>query len=304
MAADERAAGAAAPVQPYGEVFDRGYQHYTGPRLGRSYAIRRLVIFSMRRGLGIKKRWTAKVMPFLMYAIAYLPAIVIIGLLAFFPLEDFDGLGFDSLYGSLELIVLIFAAGLAPEMLCDDRRENTLHLYFARPITRLDYLAAKVIAMSILMGTIVFGPPLLLHLGITLVDESPISYFVNNLQDLLKIAVFGVLLSAFWAAISLIVATFTTRKGIAAAIVIIGVIIMTSLVNGFYEALEDESWRGWLVFLSPFDFLDALRRWVFRQEANEMVATSDIPGILLGVWVLVIVALAMFVMQRAYLSEE
>lgn len=304
MAADERAAGAAPPAQPYGEVFDRGYQHYTGPRLGRSYAIRRLVIFSMRRGLGIKKRWTAKIMPFLMYIIAYLPAIVIIGLLAFFPLEDFDGLGFDSLYGSLDLIILIFAAGLGPEMLCDDRRENTLHLYFARPITRLDYLAAKVIAMSILMGTIVFGPPLLLHLGITLVDESPISYFVNNLQDLLKIAVYGVLLSAFFAALSLIVATFTTRKGIAAAIVIIGVIILTSLANGFYEALEGESWRGWLVFLSPFDFLDALRRWVFRQEPNEMFASSDIPGILLGVWVLVVVAVAMFVMQRAYLSEE
>ena len=49
--------------QPYGEVFDRGYQHYTGERLGRSYAVRRLIIFSIRGGLGIKKRWTAKILP-------------------------------------------------------------------------------------------------------------------------------------------------------------------------------------------------------------------------------------------------
>jgi ABC-2 type transport system permease protein len=305
MAADERAAQPGPPAQPYGEVFDRGYQHYTGPRLGRSYAIRRLVIYSIRRGLGIKKRWTAKILPFLMYIIAYLPAIVIIGILAFVPLDDLDGLGFDSLYGVLELIILIYAAALAPEMLCDDRRENTLHLYFARPLTRLNYLSAKVIAMSILMATIVFGPPLLLHLGITLVDDSPVSYFVNNLQDLLKIAVYGVLLSAFFAAISLIVATFTTRKGIASAIVIIGVIILTSISNAFYETLNNDTWRGYLVFLSPFDYIDALRRWVFLEDTqNQMVMTSDVPGALIGLWVLVVVAVAVFVMQRAYLSEE
>ncbi len=202
--------------QPYGEIFDRGYQHYDGPRLGRAHAIRRLIIYSVKRGLGIKKRWTSKILPIILYGLAYVPALVIVGLLAILPAGDFEGLGFDSLYGVLELVVLIYAAALAPEMLCDDRRERTLQLYFSRPLTRLDYLLAKVAAMGILMSTIIFGPPFLLFIGLTLADTSPLGYFGDHIEDLAKIALYGLLVSAFFAALGLIVSTFTTRKGVAA----------------------------------------------------------------------------------------
>lgn len=294
----------AAP-QPYGEVFDRGYQHYDGQRFGRSHAIRRLVIYSIKRGLGIKKRWTSKILPFILYGLAYLPALVIVGLLAILPAEDFEGLGFDSLYGVLEFVILIYAAALAPEMLCDDRRERTLQLYFSRPLTRLDYLMAKVTAMGLLMSTIIFGPPLLLFLGLMLTDTSPLSYLADNVSDLFKIGAFGMLVSAYFAALSLTVATFTTRKGIAAAIVIIGYVMLTAIANSFYEALEEGEARGYFVFLSPPDFIDALRRWLFLDaEQNRMFETSGLPGIVLLGWLAVVIAAAVYFMYRTYLKEE
>lgn len=299
MATEQRPAG-----QPYGEIFDRGYQHYDGPRLGRSYAIRRLIVFSIRRGLGIKGKWTAKVVPILLYIAAYLPAIIIIGILAFVPSDELTGLGYDSLYGTLELIVLAFAASLAPEMLCDDRRERTLQLYFSRPLTRLDYLFAKVSAMGILMSTVVFGPPLLLFIGLTLTDDSPGSYFVNNLTGLVQIATYGVLVSVIWAALALSVSLFTVRKGIAAAVVLIGVMLSTGVANAFFEAFDTASWRGWFVFLSPLDYVDALRLWIFNDEQQAMMQASDIPEILLGVWLVLIVVGALFLMRRAYLQEQ
>ncbi|MFW6075204.1 MAG: ABC transporter permease subunit, partial [Chloroflexota bacterium] len=212
-------------VQPYGEVFDRGYQHYTGPRLGRGYAIRRLMIFSIRRGLGIKKRWTAKIIPIILYLISYAPALLIVGILAFVPADELTGLGVDSLYGVLETVILVFAAALAPEMLCDDRRERTLQLYFSRPLTPVDYLLAKVLAMGVLMSTVIFGPPMLLFLGLMLTSDSPGSYLIDNFSDVLKITSYGVMVSMFFAAIALTVALFTVRKGVAAAILIIGTIL-------------------------------------------------------------------------------
>ena len=291
--------------QPYGEIFDRGYQHYTGGRRGRAFSVRRLIIYSIKRGLGIKKRWTSKILPILLYALAYLPALIIVALLAFIPVEDFDGLGFDSLYGVLELVILIYASALAPEMLCDDRRERTLQLYFSRPLTRLDYVLAKIAAMGILMSTIIFGPPLLLHLGLTFSDDSPASYFIDNFSDLLKIASHGILVSAFFGAISLTIATFTTRKSIAAAIFIIGTLMLQGIAEGFFDAIGEGRWRGLLVFISPQSFVDALRRWLFgADEQTRMFEALDLPGAVTFLWLLVVVATATYFMHRTYLREE
>jgi ABC-2 type transport system permease protein len=290
-------------TQPYGEVFDRGYQHYTGERLGRSYAIRALVIYSIKRGLGIKKNWTAKITPILLYALAYLPAIVITAIISFFPGET--GLGYGSLYGFINFVILIFAASVAPEMLCDDRRENVLPLYFSRPMSRLDYLMAKIMAMALLMATLVFGPALMLFAGRALTAGNPASWFINNLDEVLRIFVYGTLLSAFYAAIGLIIATFTTRKGIAAAIMIVGILMVTAFVNGLYFAIDDSA-ADLLVYLSPMDVISATRSWVFGTalDPDSMPGQADLPGFTYGVAILVVLALSAAVMHRRYLSEE
>lgn len=289
--------------QPYGEIFDRGYQHYAGERLGRAHAVRALTIYSIKRGLGIKKKWTAKILPIILYAVAFIPAMVIIALLAFLPADEL-GIGFDSLYGTLETVILIFAAALAPEMLADDRRDNVLSLYFSRPITRWDYLGAKVAAMAFLMGTIVFGPPLLLYFGLILTADSPVSYFFDNIGTLLKIIGYGVLLAAFFAALGLIIAQFTTRKGIAAAVLIVGTILLTGIANAFFEAVSDQSWRGYLLFISPLEYLGAARVWIFGGQKTEFAEATDIPGILYLVFAGAVVAIAMYMMHRRYETEE
>jgi ABC-2 type transport system permease protein len=289
--------------QPYGEVFDRGYQHYQGERLGRSYAIRALIIYSIKRGLGIKKKWTAKITPILLYSLAYLPAIVITAIISFFPTET--GLGYGSLYGFLDFVILIFAASVAPEMLCDDRRENVLPLYFSRPLSRLDYLLSKIAAMAILMASLVFGPALMLFIGRTLTAGNPVSWFIDNLDEVLRIFTYGTLLSAYYAAIGLMIATFTTRKGIAAAIMIVGVIILTGFINGLYFAIDHSS-AGMLVYLSPFDLLDGTRAWVFGTSlgADSLAGEADVPGFSYGFAIVAVLALAAGVMYRRYLAEE
>lgn len=292
-----------APAQPYGEVFDRGYQRYQGERLGRSHAVRALILYSMKRGLGIKKKWTAKITPILLYSIAYLPAIVITAIISFFPTET--GLGYGSLYGFLDFVILIFAASVAPEMLCDDRRENVLPLYFSRPMSRLDYLLSKISAMAILMATLVFGPALMLFMGRTLTADNPASWFINNLDEVVRIFAYGTLLSAYYAAIGLMIATFTTRKGIAAAIMIVGVIIVSGFVSGLYFAI-DHSAANFLIYLNPFEVLDATRAWVFGTtlNANSMAGEVDMPGYTYGLAIVVVLAIAAAIMHRRYLSEE
>src|SRR4051812_36257750 len=107
--------------QRYGEVFDRGYKHYDGPRLGRRQAQRALVGYSIKRAMGIKKSWTAKVIPILLYIAVFTPVIISIGIRAFVPTAEV--LDYADFFGFVFLIEGVFAATIAPELLCSDRAE-------------------------------------------------------------------------------------------------------------------------------------------------------------------------------------
>lgn len=264
-----------------------------------------LVLYSIKRGLGIKKKWTAKITPIILYMAAFIPAIIVAGILAFVGDQvDFD---YDDLCNFIEFTLLIYAAALAPEMLCDDRRENVLSLYFSRALTRVDYLLAKVIAMAVLMGTIAFGPLLLLWFAKILQANDPVAYTFDHLGDLGRIFVYGTLVSAFFAAIGLGVAAYTNRKGIATGIIIGGIIFMTALANALFEAVDGDA-RRFLLFVSPMDIVRALSLWLFGDmngpNVNIVIAESDMPGITLAAAVLIVVAISAAVMYRRYLTEE
>lgn len=66
----------------YGEIFDRGYAKYDGPKRGRRGAITSLIGYSMKRAMGIRKSWTAKVLPFILYVAVTIPMVVQIGIMA------------------------------------------------------------------------------------------------------------------------------------------------------------------------------------------------------------------------------
>src|SRR5688572_15319211 len=131
----------------YGEIYDRGYKHYDGPRLGRGHAIWALVRYSIKRAMGIKKSWTAKVIPILLYTAVAIPVAVAIGLSAFVP--DFNWT-YTDFFVFIFTIEAIFVATITPEMVCGDRRENVLSLYFSRAISRADYVVAKLGATALL----------------------------------------------------------------------------------------------------------------------------------------------------------
>jgi len=288
------------PAQPYGEIYDLGYKHYEGKRLGRTHAIKALIIYSMKRGLGIKKKWTAKLIPIGLYVTAFVPAFIVAGIKAFVPTDDFV-YSYHDLNDFISLTLLIYAAALGPEMLSDDRRENVLSLYFSRSLTRLDYLLAKVAAMGILLGTIAFGPPLLLFLANVLLADNPISYFFNHVEDIGRILAYGVLVSAYLGSISLAIAAFTNRKGVAGAIFIGGLLMVTGIANALFDAL-DAAVGDYIILFDPFDLIIALSAWVWGEPTNMRIA--DLPGYWYGFAVLVTIALAGTLMYRRYLADD
>jgi ABC-2 type transport system permease protein len=303
MVAPEQTAPVGAIPQParYGEIYDRGYQHYDGPRLGRRHAFWALSRYSMKRALGIKKGWTSKVVPILLYVAVALVVVIPLGVEAFIPsasvLEYWDFFGF------IFLIQGIFVATIAPEMLCGDRRENVLALYFSRAITRLDYLLAKLVAASILTLTISLVPAALYWLGRQFLDDNPMTAIKDHADDLGRIVVCGVLIAAYLGAIGLAVSSFTGRKSIAVAIIIVGFVISTSLAYALAAAIDSEITR-YFVLLSPLDTIETLSYRLFEQPLFD-----DEFGEALSLWQMVvgivgIIAACLGVMYWRYVPNE
>lgn len=233
----------------YGEIFDRGYKHYDGPRLGRRQAFNALIRYSIQRAMGIKKKWTAKIIPIIIYVVAAGTVLVLIGIEAFLP--NTETMKYPDFFVFIFFLEGLFVAVAAPEMLCPDRRENVLALYFSRAMTRLDYVLAKLAAMAILTLTLSFVPAALLWLFRQLLADKPLSALKDNIDQLAKIALVGSLIALYLGALGLLISSFTGRKTIAVPVIIVGFGVTEALLSTLYYALRAHGWRDYLFFLSP-----------------------------------------------------
>ena len=283
-----------------GMLYDRGYRGYEGPRAGRSSAIWALFVYSLRRGVGIGRRWTAKILPAILYLIAFAPVFLVIGLRAVLGPALGEGPGYEETFGILLLVVLIFAATAAPEMLCDDRRLGVLALYFARPIARGDYLLAKLCALAVLLLSVTALPMLIQYAGNVLLASDALGYARDNLDDPLRLLGLSALISLYYSAIALALAAVIDRKGIAAAVFAGVVLIGGGVIAAIHEILT-ASWRDYLTLLSPIGVGDNLTTWILQ------VAT-EAPPPYARAWFLVSVLAAVLicavVLYRRYLRED
>src|SRR5262245_14667177 len=191
-------------------------------------------------------------------------------------------------------------------MLCGDRRENVLPLYFSRAIKRSDYLFAKLLATAILTLTISAVPPSILWLGEQFLDNKPLSAMVHHLDDLGKVLIVGTTIAFYLGAIALTVSAFTGRKSIAVAIIVIGFGLSTTLAFALNQALSDNANRRFLVFLSPADVIHNLANSLFNVPPSEL---ADFPSDAFSTWgylagVGIVVAVCLAIMYWRYVPDE
>ena len=289
----------------YGEVFDRGYAHYDGPRLGRPQAIRSLIGYSMTRAMGILKSWTAKVLPFLLYVAVLIPVIAMIGIDALVP--DFEFSSYTTYISWTMVVVGIFVAMTAPEMICVDRRERTLPLYFSRAITRTDYIGAKAVAITLLTTTMTLLPLAILWLGRQLSAGSVWSSIRNNIDDLGKIFFLGLLISLTFGIVALAVSSLTDRKAVAITIIFIGFIVLNAIAAVSMELLEEYDWSRYLVLLSFNSVFVAISNHLFDDlslQSQPMIEQANLSLWVYTAWCLALIVLGMLFLRWRYSPRD
>jgi ABC-2 type transport system permease protein len=247
---------------PAGTIYDRGYRHYEGPREGRGRRLRAIVVAGVRRALGLKRNWKTKVVPFGLLVIAFAPVFAFIGVRVLVGEAVGEFLGYGRYLRIVAGILLLFAATAGPELLCPDRRQNVLALLFTRPVTRADYLLAKLAALLLVVGLIAVVPLVVLFLGNTLTADSAATYLREHLDDLGRILLAGVALTVFYSVVALAAASLTDRRALATA-GLLGVMLGSSALANILFFTTRFDGRRWFALLSlggvPLRFVD----WLF-----------------------------------------
>ncbi len=166
-------------------VIDVAFTRYDGPRAGRLQALWSLARWSALRALGARRSWKAKVIPIALALLAFAPALVILGARALFGTSSVTanlvkGLPYGNYAATVSIIILVYSVIITPELVCPDRRDRTLSLYFSTAISPGDYLAGKVLAAVLPLLLITLAPPLALYAGNMVFSVHPLGYLFGH----------------------------------------------------------------------------------------------------------------------------
>ncbi|KAA0233216.1 MAG: hypothetical protein JJLCMIEE_02368 [Acidimicrobiales bacterium] len=286
-------------------ILDRGYRRYEGPRRGVPGAMRSVVLAGIQRALGLKRTFGAKIFPALAVMIAFIPAIVFVGLAIFIP-EDVrnQGIlpGYGEYYAFIVSAIILFAAFVAPELLCTDRRTGMIGLYLASPLTRDTYLVSKGIAILLVLSVVTLGPPLLMLVAFTLIGlgpDGPVAY----LSLFGRMVVAAVAVSGLHTALSLAISSITDRKGVAAAAFILAVLVTNAAADTLILEADASPYLS-LMDLGglPFELVTRIYGEPVESAQAAELGTMPVLAAYLG-WTLACLALVRWRYQKLQVSR-
>ena len=219
------------------QIVERGFQRYEGRRSGVPGAIRSVSWESIRATLGLGRPARYKIFPAIAIVIAYLPAVVFIGIAVLIPGDIIDPqevADYSSYYGFISLAIILFTALVAPEVLVSDRRNGMLAMYLSTPLDRRTYLLAKGLAVTAMLGLVTLLPPMLVLIGYSVNGAGP-DGFGAWMGTLARIVLSGAAISAPLAAVSMAASSLTDRRAFAA----IGIVMMILATPILASALVD-----------------------------------------------------------------
>lgn len=282
-----------------GSIYDLGYRRYDGARLGRRHSVLSLYFYTLRGAFGLGRRSSSKIIPIAVAIIAFIPALIQLGIAAIIPAQ-FEIIKPENYYDYVQVIVALFCAAVAPEIVGRDQRTRTLSLYFSRALQRRDYALAKLASFVTALLLLTLLPQAVLFLGSMLAANDVPQFLKDDWRQLPRIVLSGLLIASLMGALSLAIACQTSRRSYATVAVIALFLVTTPLANIFVRAAGGVG--QFAVLFSPFDLLAGTTQWVFdvTPDSEHIVAVADLPLPIYPVVTVAIIGIATAIILRRY----
>jgi ABC-2 type transport system permease protein len=281
-------------------IYDLGYRHYEGGRIGRRGTLFTLYVHGLRSAFGLGRRPSSKIFPFGLAIIAFIPAIIQLGVGAIVSgTEHVDLFKHEDYFQYVRVILVLFCATVAPELMGRDQRSRTLSLYFSRAVSRFDYALAKFAALTSAMLVLTLGPQLVLFIGNGLASDDLAGYISDNWDLSFSILGASLVLSMAIAALGLVIAAYLPRRAYSTA-TIVGTFILTLSVGHILIETANASITKWFLLASPYAW-EGMVRLFFRVDPipGSTLQQSGLSGwtCLVAVLVSIVIGLA-FTLRR------
>jgi ABC-2 type transport system permease protein len=280
-------------------IHDIGFRHYDGPRLGRGWAFRSLLIETFRGAFGLGRPPKVKAMPWVLAGLILAPALILVAVTIVMSQKQLP-LSYTQYAGGMWLLVAMFVAGRAPYAISRDLRDGVMPLYLSRPILRRDYVLAKFLGLTLGVFAFVAAPVTVLFVG-SLLAKFPAAHETWAwLGGLLMAAVLAILLTA----ISLVVAAITKRRGLGVAIIMTTLVLASGFSAILIQVLEIKaSAKGaaYAALVDPFGLVDGLgASWLGVAPLNHGTRPEGFTGgaVFTSVLVLIVAGSLAILMRR------
>lgn len=274
-----------------GSIYDLGYRHYEGRRLGRRAAFRALWVDSLRACWGLGRPARAKIVPVGLLVLALLPAVIAVAIESIMsPIaggQAENPIRYDNYFPSIVQFLVLFVAAQAPELVGRDQRHHVLSLYFSRALVRFDYVLAKLGALVTALLILSLLPQATIFAGKVLGNKDVAAAFGDNVALVPAIVLSALVATVVMAALALAVAAFTPRRAYAtAAIFALFYITLTVVAIASVAAKGDVA--RYVLVIAPTNALEGLTAWIFGATPAQPLAEAALGG-----WVYAVAAAAM-----------
>ena len=282
-----------------GSIYDLGYRRYSGARLGRRHAVISLYVHGLRAAFGLGRRTRSKIFPIALAIIAAVPAIIQFAIASIVNTDDLEVFAAEEYYSYVQIVLALFAAAVAPELLGRDQRHQTLSLYFSRALSRYDYALSRFAAMATALLALTVLPQAILFSASALAVDDFGGYLRSEWDQIGPIIISGLLASLFIAAIAMIIAAQTPRRAFATIGIVVPFILLIPIAELLVETL-DGGQVGILV--SPFHVMNGFTFWFFNAapDAEDALAKADLHGSLYALVAVVVTTIGIALLLRRY----
>jgi ABC-type transport system involved in multi-copper enzyme maturation permease subunit len=196
---------------------------------------------------------------------------------AFDPVAAFAALApgsaymFWNFFQTQIVFVLLVPAVACGGVLGEDRKTGALQVYFARPVTRGDYLVGKFVTIAAFVAAVTLVPALVLWLESILLAPT-LDHALATIHVPLAATLATVLYALFAGGLCLALSSLFTRRMLASIAMMLVYLAGSALGLILTEALDDRAWRQ----LSPNYFLGGMVAPLFGLDLPEWLGSPSL----------------------------
>jgi ABC-2 type transport system permease protein len=243
-------------------IFDQGYQHWKGPLAGHAWRWLAIARHGVRVQLKSKIVWGLLIL-------AWLPAVALVAAVAVWGLVEQKSAGVLSLVSGLPFIppdmlldprayrtsawsiayfyfffvemyiIMLLVVVTGPGLISRDLRFNALPLYFARPLTRLDYFMGKLGVIGALVAGVAIAPALLAYI-VGICFSFDLGVVKDTYRVLLGSAAYGIIITLAVGTVMLALSSLS-RRSLYVGLMWFGMWWISAAVAGILTAFHMET---------------------------------------------------------------